>query len=483
MPDLPEQLNAYIDGIADPVTEAEVTQGRLRRAATTRRWRVAVAIAAGAAVVLVPALVIAALRLFPADDPVAAPATSTTVTATTIPQETTTLAPVLVEVPDVVGMTAAEATDRLTAAGFAVEVSGDPDDLALVAAQDPAAGTAVEAGAMVRIQVAPYVPACRDGWAPELPPPAPDEVEITVLFDCANQTDQPNVTTPVIRRVPETVDPIRATLEALLAGPTTEERAGGLQSFFSEESAGALDSLVVADGLAVVDFNDAIYVNNASTSTGSQFFLAELGANLLQFDEVDRIEFRVDGRCEAFWGWLQRGCFVMTRDGLSDELPFGSCSAAGSSAPAEEQLTGLPEPVTRTTAQLLSLAVRCDLGGLDALAGDEDTSIVLTHLLLGDTPFSTAERELLGAPAVTLVETLSYPYGRYDDDGTEVYVWPDVAVPGFDWSALGEREIAELAARYGEGLIAFSVDNGLWSGHSVEIDDTGRWRSFAIPLS
>lgn len=454
--------------------------------AATRRRRVIVAVAAGAAIVLVPALVIGALGLFSGDDPVAGSTTitvSTTTVATTTGDTTTSTATPLVQVPDVVGLTALDATDLLQGAGFAVEASGDPNDLAVVADQQPAAGSEVEPGTVVRIEIAPYAPACREDWDPELPPPAPGEVEITLLFDCANETDQPNVTTPVIRRVPETADPIRATLEALLAGPTPEERAAGLHSFFSDQSAGALSSLELRDGLAVVDFNERIVINNASTSTGSQFFLAELSANLFQFGEIERIEFRVDGRCEAFWNWLQRECFVMTRDGLSDELPFGSCTAAGSSAPSPDQVEDLPEATARTKALLLSLATRCDLESLEVLALQSGTSIVLSHLDLGDAPISTLEVTRQGAPTAALVETLAYPFASHRDDYVEVFVWPAVAVPGFDWSGLGASETADLSARYGEELVMLSIDGGTWAGLSVEIDDTGRWLSFGMPLT
>jgi hypothetical protein len=334
------------------------------------------------------------------------------------------------------------------------------------------------------LEIAPYAPACREGWAPTLPPPAPEEQEITVLFRCADDTDPAGTPTAVVRRVPDDADPIRATFDALLAGPTDEERAAGLHSFFTAESAGALDSLEIEEGLAVVDFNEAIRVNNASTTSGSEIFVGELTANLFQFDAIERIEFRVDGRCEGFWGWMQRPCRVATRDGLVDELPFGSCSAAGSSSPPPDGAAGLPDPVRWTRALLLSQAVRCDLAGLDTLAVRDATSIVLTHVALGDTPFATLEADRRGAPAVTLVETLSQPYGSYGaDTGTEVFVWPEVAVPGFDWAALTESQIADLSVRYEPGAIVASIDAGDWVGFSIEIDETGRWRSFRQPLT
>lgn len=428
-------------------------------------------------------LVIAGPGLFAGDETASVPTTSTAPPTTAPPGTTTTTEANLVEAPDVVGLTVADARNQLTAAGFAVDAAGDPHDLALVVSQDPAPGAAVAPGTTIRLESAPYTPACREGWSPSLPPPGPGEREITVLFRCAADTDPAGTPTAVVRRVPDDADPIRATLEALLGGPTGEERAAGLQSFFSEETAGALESIVVEDGLAVVDFTDAILVTNASTSTGSEFFLAELNANLVQFAEIERIEYRVNGRCEAFWGWLQRECRVATREGLVDELPFGSCSAASSSTAPEDHAVELPEAVADTRALLLSLAVRCDLQELDRLAAADAASIVLSHLDLGGTPFASLEENRQGAPAVTLVETLAFPYAVHEVDGTDVFFWPDVAVPGFAWAALDESEIAELSLRYGEAAVRVSIDGGTWAGFSVEIDDAGRWRSFGQPLS
>jgi hypothetical protein len=61
-------------------------------------------------------------------------------------------------------------------------------------------------------------------------------------------------------------------------------------------------------------------LNNASTSTGSEFFLAEPHANLFQLPEVDSIEFRLNGSCDSFWNWLQRECRTVTRAEWNDQL-------------------------------------------------------------------------------------------------------------------------------------------------------------------
>ena len=64
----------------------------------------------------------------------------------------------------------------------------------------------------------------------------------------------------------------------------------------------------------IVDFNDAIYVNNASTSSGGMAFNAELRQNVFQYEYVESVEFRINGSCEAWATYFQSdGCWVITR--------------------------------------------------------------------------------------------------------------------------------------------------------------------------
>ena len=108
---------------------------------------------------------------------------------------------------------------------------------------------------------------------------------------------------------------LRAALEALLAGPTAEERAAGIESWFSDVTAGALrDARIDSAGRAVVDFEDLrARIPNASSSTGSRLLLVELNGTVFQFPEIDSIEYRMEGSCDAFWDWLQYGCQTVGR--------------------------------------------------------------------------------------------------------------------------------------------------------------------------
>lgn len=110
---------------------------------------------------------------------------------------------------------------------------------------------------------------------------------------------------------------IARVLRELLTGPTADEAADGYVSFFDAESGDALESVNVKGTHAAVDFNDHILINNASTSTGSVLLQVELLYNILQTDQLETVEFRVNGSCEAWSTFLQgSGCRVYTRDDL-----------------------------------------------------------------------------------------------------------------------------------------------------------------------
>jgi hypothetical protein len=66
--------------------------------------------------------------------------------------------------------------------------------------------------------------------------------------------------------------------------------------------------------VAHVDFGDLpAVIPSASSSAGSELLLRELNSTLFHFPEIARIEYTVNGRCEAFWNWLQYDCELVTR--------------------------------------------------------------------------------------------------------------------------------------------------------------------------
>lgn len=103
---------------------------------------------------------------------------------------------------------------------------------------------------------------------------------------------------------------LEAALQNVVRGPTEAERAGGAQSWFSEETADVLISAVVdAAGHAIVDFRDLrTLIPNASSSAGSEMLLSELNATVFAFPDIRSVEYRINGSCDVFGDWLQYGC-------------------------------------------------------------------------------------------------------------------------------------------------------------------------------
>ena len=140
-------------------------------------------------------------------------------------------------------------------------------------------------------------------------PPAPQPAgEVRVYFSRGDTSA--SVTRPVSGEPgPE------AALRALLAGPTDAERAAGVSSWFSAETASLLNSFAISpDSIAHVDFGDlAAAIPSASSSAGSEVLLRELNSTLFRYPDVKAIEYTVNGSCEAFWNWLQYDCEIVTR--------------------------------------------------------------------------------------------------------------------------------------------------------------------------
>jgi hypothetical protein len=143
-----------------------------------------------------------------------------------------------------------------------------------------------------------------------VPPSASDPVEVTVYIfggpDADPDTFECSAVTPVTRLV-EPPLLLTGAMEALLGRPTPEEQAAGYGSWFSTETGWTVESVIVSDGVARIDFGeDSPLINNASTSCGSVSFLAQLDSTATQFPTVDRAVYSFGGDVDAFYEWLQR---------------------------------------------------------------------------------------------------------------------------------------------------------------------------------
>ena len=167
-------------------------------------------------------------------------------------------------------------------------------------------GQVWEATAFRVALLAPDVdPAACDGYRSSQPRPAAGEMVAKVYFSCDAED---GALFPVYRVVPKSPRVLRAALDVLLGGPTSEEREAGTGSWFSEQTEGMVRSVIVDDGHAVVDFDDLRpVIPNASTSAGSARLLTQLDATVFQFRTVRTVEYRIKGSCEDFNEWLQHG--------------------------------------------------------------------------------------------------------------------------------------------------------------------------------
>ena len=97
--------------------------------------------------------------------------------------------------------------------------------------------------------------------------------------------------TPVSRTVESSPAVARASLEALLEGPTTEERAGGLASAIPEGT--TLRDVAIVDRVATVDLSGPFDDGGGSASMLGR--VAQVVATLTRFPTVERVAFRLDG--------------------------------------------------------------------------------------------------------------------------------------------------------------------------------------------
>ena len=176
-------------------------------------------------------------------------------------------------------------------------------------ASSSASASRVRSATPARAFPAPTPSCCRRGAAPASPTgaasPSPTGPIVQVFFGSADLDPCEGIVG--VPRTVETADPESA-LRALLAGPTTAETAAGYQSWFSAATADALSAFELRDGVARVSFRDLrMIIPNASSSCGSGMLLSALDRTLLQFPQVTRTRYSIEGDEAAFYEWLQRG--------------------------------------------------------------------------------------------------------------------------------------------------------------------------------
>lgn len=157
--------------------------------------------------------------------------------------------------------------------------------------------------------------------------PDGDEATIVQVYFTCGARSQPGGDTFVYRTIDEEDDPFSETLVKLTIGPTSEEIALGFRSIFSPEAGGRLEDVTLDAGSALVDFATLADPSSLAPDNGAQFFIVNLNANVFQYPEVDTVEYRLGGSCDAFWEHLgidDDGCRVVTRSDFEAQLPGGS---------------------------------------------------------------------------------------------------------------------------------------------------------------
>jgi hypothetical protein len=131
-------------------------------------------------------------------------------------------------------------------------------------------------------------------------------VFFTTLADNENMLDC-SKTGSVERKVANTGNKYENALKQLFLGPTEEEKALGIQTFWlNAETGQALQEVRVEGNTAYVDWTDLREtIPNASASCGSASFLSPIENTLKQFPEITRVVHSINGSPETFYEWMQ----------------------------------------------------------------------------------------------------------------------------------------------------------------------------------
>lgn len=102
-----------------------------------------------------------------------------------------------------------------------------------------------------------------------------------------------------IRPLPKTGGPLRVAIEALLEGPTVEERSKGCRTLISEGT--KLIGASVRDGIATLNFNENFEMNNLGVQ-GLIGQLEQIVFTATEFATVNSVQFLVDGQQKEYLG-------------------------------------------------------------------------------------------------------------------------------------------------------------------------------------
>ena len=125
-----------------------------------------------------------------------------------------------------------------------------------------------------------------------------------------DKPDCPARVHPTIRTVAKTNTVAKTALEQLFAGPTSEEKANGFYSDFSEETKTLLISVNIKNRNAYVNLRDltgTTSIGNFTTSCGGSNLFGQVENTLRQFPTVRKVFFAFEGDPSHFYDWMQMG--------------------------------------------------------------------------------------------------------------------------------------------------------------------------------
>jgi heat shock protein HslJ len=167
--------------------------------------------------------------------------------------------------------------------------------------------------------------------------PGPDD--ILVYFAC---DELPAAARPVVRPAGggETADRLRQALVGVFVGPTASEAADGYEGPITPGRSEVVGSVaIVDDGAAVIDFDERLIEGTALNASSARFIFFDIvGRTISQFPEIDSVEYRLEGSCDAFEAYFEGTCrFVRNRDGIFGDWTLIAADVAGARLVISEQ--------------------------------------------------------------------------------------------------------------------------------------------------
>jgi len=144
---------------------------------------------------------------------------------------------------------------------------------------------------------------------------------VYVYFSKQDEDESCNAVYPVRRAIKDIDRLYELTLRFLFTGPTSTEINNGYHSFFEPKIADSILSIKVVDSVAYLNLKDIRQtMPGASSSCGSAQLLSQIETTLLQFPEIEKIIYAIEGDPVKFYEFVQIGC--NPDNSYCDKTPF-----------------------------------------------------------------------------------------------------------------------------------------------------------------